>query len=187
VEGFEGEAVVAEKLTTKQERFCQQYLIDGNATQSAIRAGYSEDTAGAIGFENLTKPEIQARLSELESDELKRLKITREKIYNELSAVAFARMPDFAVFDAGSLIVSDTADWTDDMKAAVLEMSESTNDARSSLKIKLHNKVGALEKLAQIEGMLLQKIDHTSRGEKINHVMVYLPSNGRDESPKTDN
>jgi len=53
---------MAEKLTAKQEKFCHEYLIDLNATQSAIRAGYSEDTAHSIGWENLRKPEIKARL-----------------------------------------------------------------------------------------------------------------------------
>ena len=41
-------------ITKKQKRFCEEYLIDLNATQAAIRAGYSPDTAGAIGAENLT-------------------------------------------------------------------------------------------------------------------------------------
>lgn len=45
-------------LTEKQRRFCEEYLVDFNATQAAIRAGYSEKTAYAIGWENLRKPEI---------------------------------------------------------------------------------------------------------------------------------
>ena len=48
------------KLTAKQRRFVEEYLIDLNATQAAIRAGYSPATAGAIGSENLKKPEIRA-------------------------------------------------------------------------------------------------------------------------------
>lgn len=47
------------KLTDKQRRFIDEYLVDCNATQAAIRAGYSQATAGAIGFENLKKPEIR--------------------------------------------------------------------------------------------------------------------------------
>lgn len=49
-------------LTNKQQRFVDEYLVDFNASQAAIRAGYSEKTAGAIGFENLKKPEIQAAI-----------------------------------------------------------------------------------------------------------------------------
>lgn len=47
------------KLTNKQNRFVDEYLVDCNATQAAIRAGYSPSTAGSIGFENLKKPEIR--------------------------------------------------------------------------------------------------------------------------------
>ena len=60
------------KMTEKQKRFCDEYLIDLNATQAAIRAGYSEKTARAIGAENLTKPYIREyidqRLAEKEDD-----------------------------------------------------------------------------------------------------------------------
>lgn len=51
-------------MTEKQKRFCDEYLIDLNATQAAIRAGYSAKTAKAIGCENLTKPDIQTYIQE---------------------------------------------------------------------------------------------------------------------------
>lgn len=51
-------------MTKKQKRFCDEYLIDCNATQAAIRAGYSEKTAYSIGQENLNKPEIKAYIDE---------------------------------------------------------------------------------------------------------------------------
>jgi phage terminase small subunit len=58
-------------VTPKQKRFCDEYLIDCNATQAAIRAGYSEKTAYSIGNENLSKPEIRTyideRLAEIQS------------------------------------------------------------------------------------------------------------------------
>lgn len=60
------------KMTAKQRRFCDEYLIDLNATQAAIRAGYSKKTAYAIGNENLMKPElkkyIEKRMEEKESE-----------------------------------------------------------------------------------------------------------------------
>ena len=51
-------------LTPKQKRFCQEYLIDLNATQAAVRAGYSEKTAYSVGNENLRKPEIKKYIDE---------------------------------------------------------------------------------------------------------------------------
>lgn len=52
------------KLTNKQRRFCEEYVVDWNATQAAIRAGYSENTARSIGQENLTKPDISKYINE---------------------------------------------------------------------------------------------------------------------------
>ncbi len=72
------------KLTNKQELFCQQYVIDLNATQAAIRANYSEKTAGSIGNENLQKPEIQQRIQEIQKSLGDRLKITQESIIEDL-------------------------------------------------------------------------------------------------------
>lgn len=66
---------MADKLNDRQELFCKEYLIDLNATQAAIRAGYSETSARQIGQENMTKPYIQERLIELKSEREKRLQI----------------------------------------------------------------------------------------------------------------
>ena len=65
-------------LTDKQERFCQEYLIDLNGTQAAIRAGYSKDTAKEIASENLTKPNIQERVKALQQQISLRLEITQD-------------------------------------------------------------------------------------------------------------
>ncbi|MGN1318413.1 MAG: terminase small subunit [Lachnospirales bacterium] len=54
------------KLTAKQKRFCEEYIIDCNATQAAIRAGYSELSARQMGTENLSKPSIREYISELQ-------------------------------------------------------------------------------------------------------------------------
>ncbi len=71
------------KLTDKQEMFCKEYIVDLNATQAAIRAGYSEKTAGAIGIENLTKPMIQARLAELMKERSERVQIDADWVLRQ--------------------------------------------------------------------------------------------------------
>jgi phage terminase small subunit len=71
-------------LTEKQIRFCQEYIIDLNGTQAAIRASYSEDTAGSIASENLQKPEIQRYIQELLDDRATRTKATADKVISEL-------------------------------------------------------------------------------------------------------
>jgi phage terminase small subunit len=71
------------KLTDKQEMFCKEYIIDLNATQAAIRAKYSEKTAGVIGLENLGKPLIQARLSELMKERSERVQIDADWVLRQ--------------------------------------------------------------------------------------------------------
>lgn len=76
------------KLTDKQEKFCQEYPIDWNATQAAIRAGYSKNTANRIGPENLSKLVIQDRINELKKEILKRNKITVDELLEMFLEIA---------------------------------------------------------------------------------------------------
>lgn len=71
------------KLTDKQEMFCLEYIKDLNATQAAIRAGYSEKTARQIGTENIAKPVIQERLSELMRERSEKTKIDAEWVLRQ--------------------------------------------------------------------------------------------------------
>lgn len=77
-------------LTPKQAAFVAEYLIDLNATQAAIRAGYSEATAKAIGHENLTKPDIVAEIAEAQAARSKRTNITADDVLRELWAIGKA-------------------------------------------------------------------------------------------------
>lgn len=72
------------KLTDKQEKFCNEYLIDLNATQAAIRAGYSEKTAQEIGSQNLSKLIISERIAQLREEIKEATEITPEYIINNL-------------------------------------------------------------------------------------------------------
>lgn len=71
-------------LTLKQQRFIEEYLVDGNATRSAIAAGYSKKTAYSIGEENLKKPEIKAEIERIRAEQSKKLEITREGLLQDL-------------------------------------------------------------------------------------------------------
>ena len=71
-------------MTPKQEAFVREYLIDLNATQAAIRAGYSEATAYSIGQENLNKPEIAAAINEAQADRAERTQINADYVLNRL-------------------------------------------------------------------------------------------------------
>lgn len=71
-------------LNARQKRFVDEYLIDLNATQAAIRSGYSEKTAYSIGFENLKKPDIQAAIHSAQKKLAERNEITQDSLIKEL-------------------------------------------------------------------------------------------------------
>jgi len=76
-------------MTPKQERFVEEYLVDLNATQAAIRAGYSEQTARVIGHENLTKPDIQKAITAAREKQQRRVEITADRVLEEYAKIAF--------------------------------------------------------------------------------------------------
>lgn len=75
------------KLTAKQRRFCNEYLIDLNATQAAIRAGYSEKNARNIASENLAKPNIKAYIDERMAEKESQLIATQDEVLKYLTSV----------------------------------------------------------------------------------------------------
>lgn len=74
-------------LTPKQQRFVEEYLIDLNATQAAIRAGYSEKTAKSVGHENLTKPDIAKAIQEAQNKRVERTEITQDYVLTNIQKV----------------------------------------------------------------------------------------------------
>ena len=76
-------------MTKKQQLFCEEYLIDLNATQAAIRAGYKPESAGSVGSENLKKPEIRARIDKAMAERSKRTGVNADRVVRELARVAF--------------------------------------------------------------------------------------------------
>lgn len=75
-------------LTDKQKRFCEEYMIDLNATQACIRAGYSVDTANVQGTQNLSKLSIQEYISELQRNKSEELNITFNDIAKGVYSIA---------------------------------------------------------------------------------------------------
>ena len=74
-------------MTAKQKRFCDEYLVDLNATQAAIRSGYSEKTARKIGQENLTKPDIKKYIEERMAEKESELIATQDEVLRYLTSV----------------------------------------------------------------------------------------------------
>lgn len=85
------------KMTAKQRRFCDEYLIDLNATQAAIRAGYSEKTAGVIGAENLKKPYIAEYIEQRMAEKEAALIADQDEVLKYLTAVMRREMSENVV------------------------------------------------------------------------------------------
>lgn len=98
-------------LTKKQKRFVEEYLIDLNATQAAIRAGYSPDTAKSIGCENLTKPDISAAISKAQAERSRRTGINQDRVIRELAKVAFLNPVD--VIDMDEAVAPCAGAWVE--------------------------------------------------------------------------
>ena len=78
------------ELTPQQKRFCEEYLVDFNATQAAIRAKYAKKSASSMGYENLQKHQIRTYISELVKARSQRLQVTADRVLEELAKIAFA-------------------------------------------------------------------------------------------------
>lgn len=77
-------------LNEKQKRFVDEYMVDLNATQAAIRAGYSVDSAALIGHENLRKPNIQTRIAACRQEQQERTGVKADRVLMEIAHVALA-------------------------------------------------------------------------------------------------
>lgn len=86
-------------LNAKQQRFVDEFLVDMNATQAAIRAGYSKKTARKIASENLTKPDIQDAITEAMAAQQLRTNVTQDRVVREYAMIAFADLGDYIKID----------------------------------------------------------------------------------------
>ena len=145
-------------MTNKQKRFIEEYLIDFNATQSAIRAGYSPKSAFIIGDENLKKPKIKHEIEKALAERSRRTGITQDRVIQELARVAFVNFND--VVDENGEIKSDaSADDLACVESYKVENGDSINGSSSKREVKLASKLKALELLGKHLGMFSDKFD----------------------------
>lgn len=136
-------------LNDKQRRFVDEYLVDCNATQAAIRAGYSAKTAANIGHENLRKPEIAQAIQEgLEAASV-RTGVTLDRVLLELARIAFSDVRKVASWGANGAILRESNTIEDDAAAAIAEVSQTTGQFGPAVKVKLWNKNDALKQLRE--------------------------------------
>ena len=149
-------------LTPKQQRFVEEYLIDLNATQAAIRAGYSEKTAKEIGSENLTKPNIAKAIQEAQSKRTEEAKIDSAYVLKRLVEIDQMDVLDIMDDDGN---VKPLRDWPKIWRQYISNIETiSVDDGEGWLKkIKWPDKVKNLELLGKhvSVGAFKDKIEHT--------------------------
>lgn len=148
-------------MTRKQKLFCEEYPIDLNATQAAIRAGYSPESAGSIGSELLKKPEIRARIDKMMAERSKRTGINADRVLQELGKIAFVNAAD--VIDMNNATVKDGADRDDTAAIASVKVKviSGANGEGIEREIRLADKLKALELCGRHLGMFNDKLDVT--------------------------
>lgn len=177
-------------LTPKQARFVEEYLVDLNATQAAIRAGYSERTARSVGHENLTKPDITEAIQAARAALSQRTEITQDRVLTELARIGFCSLSQVTNWgvkevafgydsdgrklppeqigeaalvryvDAPFVTPIDRDDLPEDVRAAVAEVALT----KDGFRIKMHDKAGALAQIGRHLGMFVDKHEHTGAG-----------------------
>ena len=152
------------KLTDKQAAFVAEYLVDLNATQAAIRAGYSERTAYRIGAELLHKTSVAEAIAAGQAKRAQRVEITADRVVAELAKIAFADPRDLMEWGPDGVKLKASADLTEEQAASVAEVSETTTKDGGSLKLKKHDKVKALELLGRHMGMFKDKVENEISG-----------------------
>ena len=194
-------------LTAKQKRFCDEYLIDLNATQAAIRAGYSEKTAYRTGADNLRKPQIEEYIAKRQKELSRSTEITQERVIKELALIAFSNNADYAhvvekklQVEAGGTLadVLDkdgnpvmyrtvepvlTEELTEEQKRALAVIKK----GRDGLEVKSCDKVKALELLGKHLGIFTDKIEanvnDTTRSE-LQELLAQRKARGEPDASK---
>ena len=163
------EPAVEQTLSPKQQRFVDEYLIDLNATQAAIRAGYSARTAAEMGYENLRKPQIVTAIAEARKSQQTRTLITADRVLLEVARLSFYDPRKFFRDDGSPLGIHELDDDTAAALAGmdVIEQFEGSGQDR------------------QFAGYL-KKYKLTDKGANLERLMKHLGLYERDNEQKTD-
>jgi len=145
-------------LTKKQKRFVEEYLVDLNATQAAIRAGYSPQTARDIGCENLTKPNIQNAIATAMAERSRRTGINQDRVIQEIAKLAFLNPVDVIDMDEATIKGEANRDDTACIASVKVKVIPGEDGNITEREIKTYDKLKALELLGKHLGMFSDKL-----------------------------
>jgi phage terminase small subunit len=145
-------------LNPRERRFVEEFIVDLNAKQAAIRAGLGRTPKSGMEIASRLrkKATVSAAISALMTE---RSGVTGAGVITEIARLAFAKMPDYAKIQNGALVITDTADLTEDQQAAISEITETVTEAGRTIRIKLHDKGAALDKLAKILSLYRERVE----------------------------
>ncbi|WP_436417169.1 terminase small subunit [Petrimonas sulfuriphila] len=165
------------KLTARQEKFCYEYVIDLNATQAALRAGYSEKTAYSSGSRLLKNVEIQKFIQTLQADLEKTAGITALKVLKEHKKIAFS---DTSMIREGWMTLKSYKELPKEIKDCIQEVVTRETKYGNEVKIKFYDKQKSLDSISKILGFdaptkIEQKIDFDSlTDEQVNSLIAKM-------------
>ena len=165
------------ELSPQHQRFVQEYLVDLNGAQAAIRAGYSAKTARKQASALVTNPDIWNAIQSEMAKRGERTEITAERVLRELGKIAFSDIRNVATWTENGVEFHPSEELDDDTAAAISEVSEKRTtkpggkdkDALvdTHLKVKMHDKLKALEMCARHLGMFTKDDDEDARRKKL--------------------
>ena len=147
------------KLNARQARFAAEYAIDQNGAAAAKRAGYSKKNAHVSASVLLSNVNVREAVEEKIEATLARLGITHERILKEYRRLAFANNKRVMRWGPNGVQLKDSDTLSKEDSAAVAEVSETTSKDGGSLRLKMHDKKGALDALAKMSKMFVEKIE----------------------------
>ncbi len=156
------------ELNERQAAFVREYLVDFNATQAAIRAGYSEKTAGSQGERLLRNAEIQKAIDAGKASVCKRNEVTVDRIVQELERIAFGDLKNSVKWDGNKTVICASDELSPDVSATIASIEEDERDTphgtHRKVKVKHWDKLRALELLARYKGMLVDRKEISGKG-----------------------
>jgi phage terminase small subunit len=145
-------------MTKKQKRFAEEYLIDLNATQAAIRSGYSSTSAGEIGYELMKKHEIRAYIDKKMAERSKRTGVNADRVVRELARIAFVNAPDVIDMESATVLKDAEADDTAAIATVKVKTIPGEDGEGVEREIRFADKIKALELLGKHMGMFTDRV-----------------------------
>ena len=145
-----------DKLSDKQRLFVAGYLIDLNATNAAIKAGYSKKTAKDIGAENLSKPLIKAAIQAEMDKKASKFDISADAVIQEIAKLAFSNPQDYYHANGAPKEIHEL---TRDQAAAINTIKTNMTDECAVLELKMHDKGQNLERLGRHLKLFTDKVE----------------------------